>query len=106
MRNVLLVEKLDFESAGAVLMPDTVQPAWTRARVVSAGPGRVSSTAETEGYSEPHVVPRVPMSIQTGDVIWFARQFGTELEYKGKAYLVLTEDEVAFVECSTDGTSA
>lgn len=81
----LLVKRTENESktAGGIIIPDSAQEKTQTGTVIAAGKGRLSKDGE-----------RVPLSVQAGNVIVFAKYTGTEFKLDGTDYLILKEDDV------------
>ena len=67
----VIVEVLEAEEIGAfgIVIPDSAQEKPQRGRVLAAGPGRRDEDGE-----------RIPLDVQEGDEIVFAKYGGTELK--------------------------
>lgn len=86
----ILVEPIDAEekTAGGIVLPDTAKEKPQQGKVVAVGSGRLKENGE-----------RLPMSVEEGQTVLFARYAGTEVKLNGKDYLIMSESEVlAIVE--------
>ena len=79
---VKLVEKEDKTSSGIVL-PDTAQEKPQKATVMAAGPGRYDDNGKL-----------IPMPVNKGDLVLFAKYSGTEVKLDGEEYLVLRASDI------------
>jgi chaperonin GroES len=79
---VKLVEREDKTSSGIVL-PDTAQEKPQKATVMAAGPGKYDTNGKL-----------MPMPVNKGDLILFAKYSGTELKLDGEEYLVLRASDI------------
>ena len=74
---VKLLEQEDKTLSGIVL-PDTAKEKPTKAKVVATGPGKRDDNGKL-----------IPMPVNNGDVVVFAKYSGTELKLDGEDFLVL-----------------
>ncbi|OFW55903.1 MAG: co-chaperone GroES [Actinobacteria bacterium RBG_16_64_13] len=74
---VKLLEQEDTTKSGIVL-PDTAKEKPSKATVVATGPGKYDDNGKL-----------VPMPVNVGDIVVFAKYAGTELKLDGEEYLVL-----------------
>ena len=81
----LIVKPLDEEqtTSSGIILPDTAKEKPQEGEVVAVGPGRVTDDGA-----------RVPMEVQTGDVIIYSKYAGTEYKDEGEEYLILRESDV------------
>jgi chaperonin GroES len=76
----------DAMTTSGIMLPDTIKDKPTRATVVAVGAGR-----RTEDGT------RIPLEVQTGDEILFARYGGTEFTLDGEELLILSEKDILAV---------
>jgi chaperonin GroES len=81
----LVVEPQEQEevTASGIVLPETAKERPQRGKVVAAGPGRYGGENE-----------RLPMDVEEGDIILFAKYAGTEIKIDDKKYLILKESDV------------
>ena len=81
----LIVKPLEEEqtTSSGIILPDTAKEKPQEGEVVAVGPGRVTDDGA-----------RVPMEVQTGDVIIYSKYAGTEYKDEGEEYLILRESDV------------
>jgi chaperonin GroES len=70
-------------SKGGIIIPDTAKEKSQEGRVVAVGPGRRNDDGKI-----------VPLGVETGDRILFAKYSGTEVEIDGEKYLILQEHDI------------
>ena len=75
------------KTPGGIIIPETVEARPSRGEVLAVGRGRVLD----DGSSN-------PPEVRPGDVVWFGRYSGTDLEIDGAKLLVLDADDVIGVE--------
>ena len=85
----VLVERLDSEetTSGGIIIPDTAKEKPTKGRVVAAGKGARNDSGNV-----------VPLDVQEGDVVLFAKWGGTEVKIDGKEYLIMKESDIIAIE--------
>ncbi len=81
----LVVEPKEKENttASGLVLPDTASEKPQQGAVVAAGPG----ARDGDGA-------RIPMDVQEGDQVLFAKYAGTEIKIDGKKLLILKESDV------------
>lgn len=75
-------ERNETTSSGIVL-PDTAKEKPERGSVVAAGAGRLDDDGD-----------RIPMDVEVGDSVLFAKYAGTEFKLDEKEYLILSEKDI------------
>jgi len=77
----VLVERIEEEEAkkGSIIVPDTAKE--------KPQEGIVKNVAKVGKDDD-------PLPVKKGDKILFGKYGGTEVEYKGKEYLILSEDNI------------
>ena len=86
MGDRLLVELIEGEDtfAGVVLvLPETAKEKPQQGKVLAVGPGAKDERGE-----------RIPMDVEVGDRILFAKYVGTEIKLSGSKYLIMRESDV------------
>ncbi|TFJ91523.1 co-chaperone GroES [Lentibacillus salicampi] len=80
-----LVEQEETTASGIVL-PDSAQEKPQEGNVVAVGPGRAADDGK-----------KVALEVKEGDHIIFSKFAGTEVNYSGKEYLILRENDILAV---------
>jgi chaperonin GroES len=75
------------QRAGAIVIPDSAKEKPQQGKVLAAGLGK----ADKDGK-------RVPLDVQAGDTILFAKYSGQEITLDGVEYLIMKEDDVLAVQ--------
>ena len=80
MMDRVLVEPATIESvtSSGIIIPDTVKEKPQKGIVVAVGPGRNG----------------VPVTIKEGDEVLYGKYSGTEVQFNGKPYLFMREDDI------------
>jgi len=83
--NRIVVEPIEQEevTAGGIVLPETAKEKPQKGKVLSIGPGDRNEKGE-----------RIPMDINEGDTVLFAKYGGTEIKFDGKKLLILRETDV------------
>jgi chaperonin GroES len=76
----------DAMTTSGIMLPDTIKDKPTRATVIAVGAGRRSEDGT-----------RIPLDVQAGDEILFARYGGTEFTLDGEDLLILSEKDILAV---------
>ncbi len=82
-RVVITPLKQEEVTASGLVIPDTAKEKPQQGEVVAVGPGRLDENGK-----------RIPMDIQVGDRILYAKYTGTEVKLDGEEYIVLNEKDV------------
>ncbi len=83
--NRVLVEPIEQDeiTAGGIVLPETAKEKPQQGLILAVGPG----ARDEDGK-------RIPMDVEKGDKILFAKYSGTEIKMDGKKYLILREDDI------------
>ena len=81
----LVIEPIAQEdiTAGGIVLPETAKEKPQKGTVLAIGPGERNDKGD-----------RIPMDVQVGDVVLYAKYSGTEIKYDGKKLLILRESDV------------
>ena len=88
--NRVVIEPVEQEemTAGGIVLPETAKEKPQKGKVLSVGPG----DRDEDGK-------RIPMDVEKGNIVLFAKYSGTEIKIDGKKLLILREsDLLAIVE--------
>jgi chaperonin GroES len=76
----------DAMTTSGIMLPDTLKDKPMRATVVAVGAGRRTDDGA-----------RIPLDVQAGDEILFAKYGGTEFTLDGEEFLILSEKDILAV---------
>jgi chaperonin GroES len=76
----------DEVTAGGILLHETSKEKPQEGKVLAAGPGDRDEDGE-----------RIPMDVQVGDKVLYAKYSGTEVKVDGKKLLILRESDILAV---------
>ena len=81
----LVIEPIEQEevTAGGIVLPETAKEKPQKGTVLATGPG----DRDDEGK-------RMPLDVQVGDTVLFAKYSGTEIKYNGKKLLIMRESDI------------
>jgi chaperonin GroES len=84
----VIVEPTEQEemTAGGIILPETAKEKPQEGKILAAGPGDRKEDGE-----------RVPMDVQIGDKVLYAKYSGTEVKMDGKKLLILRESDILAV---------
>jgi len=74
------------KTAGGIIIPDTAKEKPQEGKILAAGPGERDEKGE-----------RIPMEVQIGDKVLYAKYSGTEVKMDGKKLLILRESDILAV---------
>ena len=88
----VIVEPIEKEeetfAGGALVLPETAREKPQQGKIIAAGPGK----KDDEGR-------RIPMDVEEGQRVLYAKYGGTEIKIDGKKLLILKENDIlAIVE--------
>ena len=86
MGDRLLVELMEGEdtfAGGVLVLPETAKEKPQQGKVLAVGSGAKDERGE-----------RIPMDVEVGDRILFAKYAGTEIKLSGSKYLIMRESDV------------
>ncbi|HEY9528696.1 MAG TPA: co-chaperone GroES, partial [Anaerolineales bacterium] len=81
----VIVEPIEQEemTAGGIILPETAKEKPQEGKILAAGPGDRDEDGE-----------RIPMDVQIGDKVLYAKYSGTEVKMDGKKLLILRESDI------------
>ena len=84
----VIVEPTEQEemTAGGIILPETAKEKPQEGKILAAGPGDRDADGE-----------RIPMEVQVGDKVLYAKYSGTEVKVDGKKLLILRESDILAV---------
>jgi chaperonin GroES len=84
----VIVEPIEQEemTAGGIILPETAKEKPQEGKILAAGPGDRDEDGE-----------RIPMEVQVGDKVLYAKYSGTEVKMDGRKLLILRESDILAV---------
>jgi chaperonin GroES len=85
MGNRLVVKPMQTEekTKSGIYLPDTAKEKPQEGKVIAVGPGKVTDEGK-----------RIPMEVEVGDVIIYAKYGGSEIKIDGEDYIIMREDDI------------
>lgn len=80
---VEILEEAEQKTAGGLYVPDTAKEKSQRGKVVAVGSGKTLDNGN-----------KVPLEVNVGDTVYFAKYGGTEVSLDGKNYSILKEHDI------------
>lgn len=82
-RVIVEPEAAEQTTKSGIVLPDTAQEKPQRGKVLAVGTGRVTDDGK-----------KLPMNVQEGDIVIYAKYGGTELKHEGIEYLIVKESDI------------
>ncbi len=84
----VIVEPIEQEemTAGGIILPETAKEKPQEGKILAVGQGERDEDGK-----------RIPMDVETGDRVLFAKYSGTEVKMDGKKLLILRESDILAV---------
>ena len=82
-RIVITPLKQDEVTASGLVIPDTAKEKPQQGEVVAVGPGRLDDNGK-----------RIPIDVNVGDRILYAKYTGTDIKLDGEDYIVLNDKDI------------
>ena len=84
----VVVKRIEEEpkTKGGIVLPDTAKEKPQKGKVIAVGTGRVLENGQ-----------RVPLEVKEGDIVFFDKYGGTEIEIDGEEYVILSERDLLAV---------
>jgi chaperonin GroES len=82
-RVVVKPQQRDEVTKSGIVLPDTAKEKPQRGEVIAVGKGRLTDTGQ-----------RLPMDVQQGDNVLFAKYAGTEFKIEDDEFLILSEKDI------------
>ena len=81
----VVVERIEAEekSVGGIIIPDTAKEKPQQGEVIAVGPGGRDEAGKL-----------IPIDVQVGDRVLFAKWSGTEVKIEGDEYLIMKESDI------------
>ena len=81
----VVVERIEAEekSVGGIIIPDTAKEKPQQGEVIAVGPGGRDEAGKL-----------IPIDVQVGDRVLFAKWSGTEVKIDGDEYLIMKESDI------------
>ncbi len=86
----VVIEPFEAEerTRGGIVLPDTAREKPQQGKVIATGPGKLLEKSGERGQ----------MSLKVGDVVFYGKYSGTEIELEGDKVVILRESDVLAVQ--------
>jgi len=71
------------KTASGIYLPDAAKEKPTKGKVISVGPGKLDEKGK-----------RMEPNVKAGDVVYYGKYAGTEVEVKGEKFVILRESDL------------
>jgi chaperonin GroES len=71
------------KTASGIFLPDAAKEKPTKGKIIAAGPGRIDDNGK-----------HLAMNVKEGDVVYYGKYAGTEVEVEGTKYVILRESDL------------
>ncbi len=84
LKDRVIVEPHEAEekTSSGIIIPESAQEKPQKGTVIAVGEGKKDE----------------PMTVKEGDVVLYGKYSGTEIEFDGKDYLIMREDDILVIE--------
>ncbi len=80
---VVQASEAEATTASGLVIPDTAKEKPQEGKVLAVGPGRIDDNGN-----------RVPVEVQAGDIVIYAKYSGNEIKLDREDYLILSEKDI------------
>ena len=80
-RVVVQPAKAEAKTTGGIIIPDTAKEKPQKGKIVAVGPGKDGTK----------------LTVKKGDTVLYGKYSGQEINYEGKDYLIMREDDILVV---------
>ena len=80
-RVVVQPAKAEAKTTGGIIIPDTAKEKPQRGKIVAVGPGKDGTK----------------LTVKKGDTVLYGKYSGQEINYEGKDYLIMREDDILVI---------
>ena len=80
---VLPDDSAESKTTGGIIIPDTAKEKPQKGKIVAVGPGRTDDNGKA-----------IKMNVKVGDKVLYSKYGGTEIEYDGEKYLIMSEPDI------------
>jgi chaperonin GroES len=74
------------KTSGGIIIPDTAKEKPSQGEIIAVGPGRMDESGKV-----------MPMNVKIGDRVLYSKYGGTEIEWEGDKYLLMSEMDIQAV---------
>lgn len=82
-RVIVKQSEAEEKTASGILLPDSAKEKPTKGKVVSVGPGKRDDDGKL-----------MALNVKAGDVVYYGKYSGTEVEVSGEKFVILRENDI------------
>ena len=82
-RVIVKQSEAEEKTASGILLPGAAQEKPTRGKVLSVGPGKHDEKGKP-----------MELSVRVGDVVWYGKYAGSDVEVNGDKFVILRESDI------------
>jgi chaperonin GroES len=82
-RVIVRQNEAEEKTSSGIVLPDSAKEKPTKGKVVAVGPGRLDDHGK-----------RMDMGVRTGDMVYYGKYSGTEVEVDGEKFVILREADI------------
>jgi chaperonin GroES len=82
-RVIVKPQDAEEKTASGIYLPDAAKEKPTKGKVVAVGPGKRDDNGKF-----------MPLSLKNGDMVYYGKYSGTEVEVNGEKFVILRENEL------------
>jgi chaperonin GroES len=82
-RVIVKQSEAETKTASGIVLPDSAKEKPTRGKVISVGPGKRDDNGKL-----------MELGVRDGDVVYYGKYSGTEIEVNGEKFVILRESDI------------
>ena len=82
-RVIVKQQEAEEKTASGILLPDAAKEKPTKGKVIAVGPGKLSEKGKP-----------MELSVRVGDVVWYGKYSGNDVEVNTEKFVILRESEI------------
>lgn len=82
-RVIVKQSEAETKTASGILLPDAAKERPTKGKVISVGPGKLDDNGK-----------RQTLSLKAGDLVFYGKYSGNEVEVDGEKFVILRESDI------------
>jgi len=82
-RVIVKQSEAETKTASGIVLPDSAKEKPTKGKVISVGPGKTDDNGK-----------RHALNVKAGDVVYYGKYSGTDVEVEGEKFVILRESDL------------
>jgi chaperonin GroES len=85
MLDRVIVKQTEAEekTKSGIYLPESAKEKPTKGKIIAAGPGKADDNGKVH-----------PLNVKEGDVVWYGKYSGTDVEVNGEKFVILRESDI------------